>query len=84
MCAIPAPAAMRTGYARGGRPKVIDAPAERVAFVGAGDSTYQTGLRVFHQKFGYGRVVRVEGRKLEIDFEHSGLKKVMDDFVQPA
>ncbi len=77
-------AAMRTGYARGGRPAVIDAPAERVAFVGAGDSTHRTGQRVFHQKFGYGRVVRVEGRKLEIDFEHSGLKKVMDDFVQPA
>jgi DNA helicase-2/ATP-dependent DNA helicase PcrA len=46
--------------------------------------TFAVGLRVFHQKFGYGRITAVEGSKLEIDFEKAGGKKVMDSFVRPA
>ncbi|MBM3579933.1 MAG: DNA helicase II, partial [Alphaproteobacteria bacterium] len=40
------------------------------------------GQRVFHQKFGYGRVMSIDGSKLEIAFEKSGTKTVMKDFVQ--
>ncbi len=40
--------------------------------------------RVFHQKFGYGMVVGIEGDKLDIDFEFSGLKKVVARFLVPA
>ena len=43
---------------------------------------YQVRDRVFHLKFGYGQVVEVMGDKLEVDFEHSGLKKVMTSFVE--
>jgi len=39
------------------------------------------GKRVFHQKFGYGKVVEVEGSRLGISFEKSGRKTVMKDFV---
>jgi DNA helicase-2/ATP-dependent DNA helicase PcrA len=39
---------------------------------------------VFHQKFGYGRVMTVDFNKLEIAFDKAGIKKVMDNFVQPA
>ena len=39
------------------------------------------GLRVFHQKFGYGTIAEIEGNKLEIDFETAGRKRVMDSFV---
>ncbi len=39
------------------------------------------GSRVFHQKFGYGTVLKTEQNKLEIDFEKSGIKHVMDSFV---
>ena len=39
------------------------------------------GDRVFHQKFGYGAVIGVEGDKLEIAFEKSGVKKVVARFV---
>ena len=39
------------------------------------------GLRVFHQKFGYGTIAEIEGNKLEIDFEQAGRKRVMDSFV---
>jgi DNA helicase-2/ATP-dependent DNA helicase PcrA len=38
--------------------------------------------RVFHQKFGYGKVLSVDGKKLEIAFEKAGTKIVMQDFVK--
>jgi DNA helicase-2/ATP-dependent DNA helicase PcrA len=41
-----------------------------------------TGQRVFHQKFGYGQIVSIDGNKLEIKFEKAGTKKVMDTFVE--
>ena len=40
------------------------------------------GARVFHDKFGYGEVVGQEGNKLEIEFEGSGRKRVIDSFVK--
>ncbi|NBZ87095.1 ATP-dependent helicase [Stagnihabitans tardus] len=45
---------------------------------------YGIGERVFHQKFGYGNIVAMEGDKLEIDFEHSGLKNIVARWVIPA
>ncbi|WP_370209566.1 ATP-dependent helicase [Salipiger bermudensis] len=44
-------------------------------------SAFETGQRVFHQKFGYGAVIGIEGDKLEIDFEKAGVKKVVARFV---
>jgi DNA helicase-2/ATP-dependent DNA helicase PcrA len=40
--------------------------------------------RVFHQKFGYGKVVAEQGNHLEIMFDHSGRKKLMRDYVTLA
>ena len=40
------------------------------------------GARVFHQKFGYGRVVAAEGDRLDINFDTSGEKRVLDRFVE--
>ena len=45
---------------------------------------FQMNQRIFHLKFGYGRVTGIEGDKLEIDFDHSGLKRVMKSFVESA
>jgi DNA helicase-2/ATP-dependent DNA helicase PcrA len=45
-------------------------------------SAFRVGDRVFHQKFGNGRVAHVEGNKLSIDFDRAGEKKVVDSFVQ--
>ncbi|PQO23668.1 DNA helicase II [Rhodobacteraceae bacterium WD3A24] len=42
------------------------------------------GARVFHQKFGYGRVEGVDGDKLDIAFEKAGRKKVVARFVTMA
>lgn len=47
-------------------------------------SDFAIGERVFHDKFGYGMVEDVDGNKLEIQFEHAGLKKVVDSFVTSA
>jgi DNA helicase-2/ATP-dependent DNA helicase PcrA len=40
--------------------------------------------RIFHQKFGYGRIVAVDGNKLDIEFEKAGRKKVLDSFIEGA
>ena len=42
------------------------------------------GKRVFHQKFGYGRVVAVEDDRLEVAFEKAGIKRIKDSFVEPV
>ncbi len=41
------------------------------------------GARVFHRKFGYGTVRKVEGERLTIGFDRAGDKKVMAGFVVP-
>ena len=45
---------------------------------------FAAGSRVFHQKFGYGVIKSVDDDKLDIEFDKSGRKKVLDSFVQPA
>jgi DNA helicase II / ATP-dependent DNA helicase PcrA len=45
---------------------------------------FARGARVFHDKFGYGEIINVEGHKLDIRFDHSGIKRVMDSFVSEA
>ena len=45
---------------------------------------FKEGQRIFHQKFGYGQIAAIEGNKLDIAFEKSGRKKVIDSFVEPG
>ena len=47
-------------------------------------SPYGRGDRVFHTKFGYGDVVAIEGDKLDIEFDHAGMKKIVARWVIPA
>jgi DNA helicase-2/ATP-dependent DNA helicase PcrA len=42
------------------------------------------GKRVFHQKFGYGKVIAVDGSKVEVAFEKTGKKTLMKDFLSLA
>ena len=72
---------------RGGfssKPPLIEGEARLVARSGDGDTSYGVGDRIFHQKFGYGRVRAVEGNKLTVDFDKAGEKRVIDSFVVPA
>ncbi|MDU8926304.1 UvrD-helicase domain-containing protein [Alisedimentitalea sp. MJ-SS2] len=47
-------------------------------------SSHVMGERVFHQKFGYGEIIGIEGDKLEIAFDKAGTKKVISKFVSGA
>jgi DNA helicase-2/ATP-dependent DNA helicase PcrA len=60
---------------------VIEARAPAASYAAKPRTDLTIGLRVFHQKFGYGTIAEIEGNKLEIDFEQAGRKRVMDSFV---
>ncbi len=64
--------------------RVAEARSSAISLGNAGRSDVAIGTRVFHQKFGYGLVAEKEGNKLEIDFENSGRKRVIDSFISLA
>ncbi|WP_170429423.1 ATP-dependent helicase [Ruegeria arenilitoris] len=61
-----------TSQPRESRNTVIDATAL---------ASFTLGERVFHQKFGYGAVIGIEGDKVEVDFDKAGTKKVVSRFL---
>ncbi|MTW15472.1 AAA family ATPase [Rhodoplanes serenus] len=69
------------GAARRG-PLTIE--GELVARSTGDPSAFSVGDRIFHQKFGYGRIRVVDGNKLTIQFDKAGEKKVVDSFVKKA
>src|SRR5215467_1972116 len=77
------PEKIRRGSAKresGRRPLVLE--GELVAKSTGTVSTFAVGERVFHQKFGNGNVVAVDGNKLTIAFDKAGEKRVVDSFVE--
>src|SRR6195256_2684906 len=69
------------GFSRNKRaPVTIE--GELVAKSTGTTSEFSLDDRVFHQKFGYGQVIKVDGNKLTIAFEKAGEKKVVDSFVE--
>lgn len=69
---------------RPSEPPLIEGQGRTVSVSAPGKSKFAKGQRVFHQKFGYGKISSIEGQKLTVDFEHSGPKKVIDTFVEAA
>jgi DNA helicase-2/ATP-dependent DNA helicase PcrA len=57
---------------------------ELVAKSTGATSEFALSERIFHQKFGYGRITRIDGNKLTIAFDKAGEKKVVDSFVTRA
>jgi DNA helicase II / ATP-dependent DNA helicase PcrA len=64
------------------RPRVIEA-WEQPSRPARADAI-PVGARVFHQKFGYGTVKSTDDDKLDISFDSSGEKRVLDRFVERA
>jgi DNA helicase II / ATP-dependent DNA helicase PcrA len=64
--------------------RIVEARSSAISLGNKGCSDVSVGGRVFHQKFGYGEIVEIEGNKLEIDFETAGRKRVLDSFVTLA
>jgi DNA helicase-2/ATP-dependent DNA helicase PcrA len=61
--------------------RIIEARSSAVSLGNKGRDDLAVGQRVFHGKFGYGRIEAIEGNKLEIEFEKAGRKRVLDSFV---
>ncbi len=76
--------ARAAGARASSQPPLIEGRASAVSVSAPGQAKFDLGARVFHQKFGYGKIVAAEGQKLTVDFEHSGVKKVVDAFVEAA
>jgi len=85
------PPSQRTGRGRLGsarsaegtrrnKPPIIE--GELIAKSTGTTSSFTVGERVFHQKFGNGNVVAVDGNKLTIAFDRAGEKRVVDSFVE--
>lgn len=60
------------------------AEAKNITIDMTATSSFAMGERVFHQKFGYGAIIGIEGDKLEVAFEKAGDKKVVARFLTAA
>ena len=67
-----------------GKAKRVDDDASSSQAASRGPRYFEIGERVFHEKFGYGRIRAVDGDKLLVAFEKAGEKRVIDRFVQSA
>jgi len=73
----------RGGYGPGWRRMAArreSAEADHYLPTGSKDG-FVAGDRVFHQKFGMGNIIHIDGDKLEIAFDKAGHKKVVAGFV---
>ncbi len=62
--------------------RVTETTRSAASFAQPGRKDLAIGMRVFHEKFGYGEIIEIEGNKLEIEFDTAGSKRVMDSFVR--
>lgn len=80
------------GWQRAAAAQSFDATPRRIAeptrsaasFAAKPRLDIRVGDRVVHDKFGEGSVAAQEGNKLEIDFDTTGRKRVLDNFVRKA
>ncbi|MGC6496829.1 MAG: ATP-dependent helicase [Candidatus Puniceispirillaceae bacterium] len=74
---------MRGGYGPGWRRMAERqiADADRGFTPNRNKTDFADGERVFHQKFGMGNIIHIDGDKLEIAFDKAGHKKVVAAFV---
>ncbi|MEM9738444.1 MAG: UvrD-helicase domain-containing protein [Pseudomonadota bacterium] len=63
-------------------PRTLEGNATLIA-TSSGQSGFQIGQRVFHDKFGYGHVEKADGTKLTVKFQ-TGSKKVISTFLVAA
>jgi DNA helicase-2/ATP-dependent DNA helicase PcrA len=77
-----APSSTRGRPSGGPRRLPITIEGELVAKSTGTVSAFTPGDRVFHQKFGNGNVVAIDGNKLTIAFDKAGEKRVVDSFVE--
>ena len=69
------------GSSRGG-PLTIE--GEILARSSGPSAEFEIGDRVFHDKFGYGEIMEVEGTKVTVEFDKAGEKKLVASFLKKA
>lgn len=65
-------------------PGIIEGKAKLIESGDSGSGGFKRGDRVFHIKFGYGRILVADGAKLTVAFDKAGEKKVVASFVERA
>lgn len=72
-----------TSYSKASQFAITKSAPAKTTVVNSTASTGSSPInkRIFHQKFGYGKIIEVNGNKFEIDFEKTGKKTVIKDFV---
>jgi DNA helicase-2/ATP-dependent DNA helicase PcrA len=79
----PSRAGTKAGLGRDrGRSRRVTIEGELIARSTGTLSDFAIGDRVFHQKFGNGNVIAIDGNKLVVQFDKAGEKRVVDSFVQ--
>ena len=48
----------------------------------ANNAKFSVRERIFHQKFGYGRILEISGKHLKIAFEKSSTRTLLEDYVK--
>ncbi len=74
----------RRMQARSARPVSTAREAANLVINATALPAFEIGDRVFHQKFGYGRVEAIEGDKVFVRFEKSGPRHIVARFLVPA
>lgn len=64
--------------------RVKEVSRSAASFAAKPRSDLAVGQRVFHEKFGYGEIMEMDGNKLEVEFDTAGSKRVIDSFVKAA
>lgn len=75
--------ALTTSYDAGPK-RIKESGRSAASFAAKPRTDIKIGDRVFHEKFGYGEVMGQEGNKLEIEFDSTGSKRLLDSFVKLA
>lgn len=79
-------AANSGGFGSGGfgstAPDIRENSRSAASFAAKPRSDLAIGMRVFHEKFGYGEIIEIDGNKLDIEFDTAGSKRVIDSFVR--
>ena len=63
---------------------VVDVNPRVISHTKRKEGDFEIGQRIFHDKFGYGRIRNIEGEKVEIAFDKAGVKKLISSFIKPA
>ena len=73
-----------TGGYQTSQPRIVEARGSAISLGNPGRKDLAIGMRVFHEKFGYGTIGDIEGNKLLVQFEGGGKKRLLDTFVTIA